>query len=211
MKEKRVMSQKDISVTVVRGRMARFNTMIANTVRFTGAQEEGSLLTSDSTGNMRPSNMLKNVNGTDPSNNLIARGLWSAAGVVPVVTYNAETPAVGEVLTMITGTTAGWRAPGEQTYSYTPVSASSYSVQAVDQNVAVTASGATTIQLPPISSTPRQIRVIDVGGNSSVNNITVLPDLGEGDTINGEDEVLINSDYAALTFISNLTSGWNIV
>ena len=61
---------------------------------------------------------------------------------------------------------------------------------------------AITITLPSASSTADQVfEIVDETGNSSQKNITVA--LQSGDTINGDDNLIINADYTAITMYSN--------
>ncbi len=54
-------------------------------------------------------------NMTSPTNNLIARGLWSGNGSTATLTYSSLPPTVGQVLTATSPTAAIWANPGAST------------------------------------------------------------------------------------------------
>lgn len=69
--------------------------------------------TSDTSGSSDPSSpeVFSNKTITDPSNNVIARGLWDTSGGSSVSVYLSPAPAAGYILTAVDSTTAQWLPP----------------------------------------------------------------------------------------------------
>jgi|APSaa5957512622_1039677.scaffolds.fasta_scaffold64149_1 hypothetical protein len=77
--------------------------------------------------------------------------------------------------------------------------------------VTLTSSSAVTINLPQISGLSKStvINIVDEGGNSSNNNITI--NSFAGDTIVGDTSILVNNDYISITVYDDGSTGWFIL
>jgi trimeric autotransporter adhesin len=96
-------------------------------------------------------------------------------------------------------------------YEYTEVT-NSYTVTETDDIIACnTQVGAITITLPEISTLTMcnkkmQFAVVDVGGNSGMNNITISAT--GSDLILGGSDVILSGNYNAIHIFSDMVSGW---
>lgn len=109
--------------------------------------------------------------------------------------------------------TLSWN--GSNKYTRTVVNSSTYTVLITDEIIAVryTSTGTCTVTLPSISSLGEiKISVVDEGGNSGNNNITIAYASGNylfG--LNGSSNVyLINSDYSSVTLYNDGSINWYI-
>jgi len=100
-------------------------------------------------------------------------------------------------------------------FGYTEVAQASYSATGGEGTLGVTytATGAVTITLPEISTLEptafRQLVIVDVGMNSSTNNITLTP--GGSDTLVGiTGSGLIDDDGAAVRLVSDGGTQWMV-
>jgi hypothetical protein len=104
------------------------------------------------------------------------------------------------VINQDTGTT---KTAGGRSVNVTTVSSATHTLAISDDivHVSYTASGAVTITLPTAQATAGRIfEIVDGGGNSSANNITVNTEGSE--TISGAANLTINADYTAVSFYS---------
>lgn len=104
---------------------------------------------------------------------------------------------------------------GTQTAAYAKVEAATYNVQINDRliDVAYTATGAVTINLPAAASVnfggrTRMYTVFDSGANASVNNITI--DGNGSEQINGSATYVISSNRGKVTVFATPT-GWGVI
>ena len=98
-------------------------------------------------------------------------------------------------------------------YNVTHVNTSNYSIVSPIVNETNffecdTTSIPITIILPLITSTTMIICIVDIGGNTSNNNIIIQT--SDSNTICGKFSVIIDSPYNSLRFISNLKNAWYI-
>ena len=73
-----------------------------------------------------------------------------------------------------------------------------------------TTNGPVTLTLPSSDATMagRTLHIMDTGGHSGENNITVNPYTGSGNTISGYTSLVLNHDNAMVTLDSNGTGKW---
>jgi hypothetical protein len=96
-------------------------------------------------------------------------------------------------------------------YGYIEINESTYTLTENDEFVGViyTATGTVTITLPLISSVGKiKYYITDEGGNSTTNNITIVPT--GADTIIGDTSLIINGNYTSVSLYNNGVSGWFI-
>lgn len=97
--------------------------------------------------------------------------------------------------------------PGGQVVNGVLVSSTSYIMQQTDWLVISTATVARTIYLPANPDTWQYHNIKDGAGNSKARNITIN---GNGNTIDGNVDAIINGQYTCLSFVYNGTE-WNII
>jgi hypothetical protein len=88
----------------------------------------------------------------------------------------------------------------------------SYTVQLTDTLLGVTGTSSTSVDitLPTASNYVNALlRVVDEGGNATVNNITISPQ--EGELIGGGASYVINVSYGSVTLYSNGLGVWFVV
>jgi hypothetical protein len=155
---------------------------------------------------------LTNKTLTDSTNNVVARGVFSASGTNTVSVYAAANPSVGQVLTATGTSTATWQnsATGSTSYTITNVSSTPFAVTSGHEFLTVdTTSLAITLNLPQIAGLGKKIyQIIDGGGVSSVRNIVVNP--FAGDTINGFTSLTMSSNYMAVSLVNDTTTKWYV-
>jgi hypothetical protein len=98
-------------------------------------------------------------------------------------------------------------------YTRTEVAVAAYNALVTDEIIGVTytTTGACTITLPQIAAlgttnNHKEFTIVDEGGNSSLNNITV--NVNATDTVLGEPSIVLHADYSSITLYSDGSTGW---
>lgn len=98
---------------------------------------------------------------------------------------------------------------GEQLYGTTSVVATPYVPAATDTLALINVAGAVVVNLPTAASrSGYPIKIKDVSGNASTNNITI--NKNSTDTIEGLTSIVISADYGGY-YLMPITGGWIIV
>lgn len=93
----------------------------------------------------------------------------------------------------------------------TLVSSTPYTVKVLDEILQCDTSVALTLNLPAASSVTagRRYYIKDATGNAEINNITVTPD--GFDTIDGDNTLIIQANYAGVAIYCDGVSAWFII
>ena len=129
-----------------------------------------------------------------------------------------DSPVVDDILTVSafggSVATLEWSAVNTN-YSRTLVAATTYTILATDDIIAVThtPTAPVTVSLPEISTLGtsgnlKKYIIKDEGGNATANNITI--DIGGSDTIDGASSQVINANYNSLSIYSDGGTAWFI-
>lgn len=95
-------------------------------------------------------------------------------------------------------------------YNYKDVTTSTYSILPSDFIIGVNTTGNCTLTLPMISSVGKiSYKIIDTGGNASINNIHIVP--SGSDTLFDDNRIILSEDYNSVTLLNDSTSKWFVV
>lgn len=144
--------------------------------------------------------------------NTLLAGTLDVTGDVDVNSKLTVAATSGDTVTAGNITVGGYASiTGALVFAPTSVAAATYTLALTDAylHIGHTATAAVAVTLPTAQSTAgRTITLVDTGGNGGTNNITVLTEGAE--TINGEANLVINTDYGKAVLQSDGTD-WFVI
>lgn len=97
----------------------------------------------------------------------------------------------------------------QEDYNFYEVNTNSYNIELNDENIAVNHNGPVTLNLPEVSVVGLHVyNISDTSGNSESNQITI--NTFGTDTILGDNNLILNTDYASVNIYTNGIDKWMI-